>query len=144
MFASGRSPQVLWSADWRHGLTFGADSEELELVGDGDESASFRYASFDLRGETIFDLNYLRASCANEMVVVTIVPFGQQFEPSQAVPEIIAFDHLHPLQQVNGSIDGRQVTVRATEGAVNLFDGQGMSLLMQYPKNRLSRARKFT
>ncbi len=119
------------------------DPEELELVGDGLEAVASRNFFLEFAGKALVNFHHPAAAGADQVMVVAIVPFSQQLEPRDAVPQIKAFDDFHPLQQVHRTINRGEVAFVPWEGREDFLVGKRVRLMAEYLQNRLTRPGDF-
>ena len=86
-------------------------AKEFEPMGDGFEPIAGGDPFLEGFGKAFFDFNDLGAFGANQMMVMAIVPFGQEFEARAAFAEMAALHHLHFFQQMHRAIDSRQIAI---------------------------------
>ena len=87
-----------------------ADAEKFKLVRHGLEAVCRGDAFLDFGGKTFHDLHDFRAARADQMMVVAVVAFADEFKPRRAVAKIKPLHHPHFFEQVHGTINRRQVT----------------------------------
>ena len=118
-------------------LAIRANSEELEFVDYGFEAAVQGNAIVEVGHGTVFDLNHARTAQTNEMMVMAVITFREQFEPRDTVAKIKPLDHGHAFQQMDRTINRRQITVSLWQRRKNFFDGEWMRVSSQDIQNRL-------
>lgn len=120
-----------------------ADAEEFQLVRHGFEAVCRGDAPFNFLRETFLDFHDVRALRANEVMMVAVVAFSDEFEARGAVAEIKPFHHAHFLEQVHRAINRRQIAFVLGQRVENLAIGQWMMMSPQDFQNRLARTGQF-
>jgi len=82
-------------------LAVRADTEELEFVNHGLKAAVQGNAVVELGHRAMVDLYYTRTAQANQVMVMSVIAVGQQFEPGDTISKIKPFHHCHALQQMD-------------------------------------------
>ncbi len=77
------------------------------------------------------NLNHLRTAGTNQMMIMAVVPFPDQFKPRRAIAEIETLDHPQLLQQMHGAINRRQIAPAPGHGRKNFPVREGMRMLPQ-------------
>src|SRR5262249_51109131 len=90
-------------------LALRANAEKLEFMRNGLKPIVSSNLLFHLLHRAVFQLDDPCTTGANQMMVMTIVPFVQELETGNAVPKLEALDHPHSFEQPHGTIDGGQV-----------------------------------
>ena len=93
--------------------------------------------------KALIDFDDLGALGANEVMMVPIVAFSQQFEARPAVAKMKPFHHPHFFQEMHRAIDGGQITFSFGQGLEYFPDAQGMGVAPEDFQNRLARASHF-
>lgn len=114
-----------------------ADSEKLQLVRHSRETIGGGNPQIDFPQGALFNFNHLRALCANQVVVMPVIPLANQFKPRRPVAKIESFDHPHLFQQMRGAVNRGQVAP-VRHGGANLLGRQRMRMLPQYLQYRLA------
>jgi hypothetical protein len=120
-------------------LAGGANAKEFQFMGDGLEAAAGGDAFFEVACKAFLNFNDLSTLSANEVMVMAVVAFAQQFEASDAITEIKALDHTHFLEQVHGTVNGSEVAIAFGQGGKDVFNGKGMGLVPHDFQNCLAR-----
>ena len=58
------------------------------------------------------------------MMVMTIITFRDQLEPSHPIPEIESLYHPHPFQQMHGPVNGGEITLFTRQRGKDLLVGE--------------------
>lgn len=95
----------------------------------------------ELRRKTLVNLDDQRTARADEVMVVAVLSFGHEFEPSRAVSEIKSPHQPHSFERVEVAIDRRQIASLLPQRLVNLLVGHRMLMLAQHFEDGLPRAR---
>lgn len=82
--------------------------------------------TLQFRRETLLDFNDESAPGADEMVVMAVVPIGNQFKSCGSISKIEPADESHLLQRVKVPVNGCQVATFSSQRLVNLAVGQRM------------------
>ena len=86
-------------------LAIGTHAKKFKPVGNGLETVFCRNLPLDFRRETFFNFYDSRTLGANQVVVVAISPFLNQFKPRGPVTKIKTLHHAQFLQQLDGAIN---------------------------------------
>lgn len=116
----------------------GAESEELQSMGNAGESVALRQQLFEFHREALFDLHNQGTLFANEVVVVSFLPFGNEFEPCGSIPKIVAPHQSHALQGVQIPINRGQVAGFGSQRLVDFPVGEGVLMSAQDLQNGLT------
>ena len=108
------------------------DAEKFQPVRDFLKAVARRNPPLQFVRKTVIDLDHFRAGGADEMVMMPVVPLGQQFKAGRPVPEIKPLYQAHLFQQVHGAINGCQIAVPGRQGAKNFPVGQRARLAVEY------------
>jgi len=114
-------------------LTIRAKAEKLELVRHRLEAALTRNFLFELATEAFVNLDNFRALRADQVVVMPIVAFPQQFESGDAVTQVKPLYDSHFLQQVHRAVNRGQVAISGGQRCMDLFDRERMRVFAQNP-----------
>ena len=75
------------------------------------ETVLGRNAFFNFFWKTFLDFDDFRAICANQMMVVSVIVFADEFEARRAVAEIEPLHHAHFFKQVHGAVNRCEVAL---------------------------------
>ena len=75
----------------------------------GDEAVLVCDALLQFYGKALLNLYDSRALPANQVVVMTVVAFGNLLESRSAVAKVKTLNHAHVFKHMHGSIDGREI-----------------------------------
>ena len=90
-------------------LAFRTNSEKFQFVSDAFKAVFCRNLFFNFPGKAFLNFDNFRTFGANQVVMMAIVVFTDEFKPPRAVAEIKTFDHAHFFQQVHGAIDSGKI-----------------------------------
>ena len=90
-------------------LAFRTNSKKFQFVGDAFKAVFCGNLSFNFSGKAFLNFDDFRTFGANQVVMVAIVIFTDEFKPPRAIAEIKTLDHAHFFQQVHGAIDGGKI-----------------------------------
>jgi hypothetical protein len=110
-------------------LALRAKAEEFKFVGHAFEAVRGGDARLNLAREAFLDFDHFRAARANQMMVMAVVAFADQFKPRRAVAEVKPLHHPHLFQQVHGAVNRRQIALAPGHGGKNfpVCERMGMS-----------------
>ena len=108
----------------RNLLAARANPKELKLVSDCFEPVPGGNPLFQFVGKTFLQLDYIRAPRADQMVMMAVIALVEQLESSRAGPELEPFNHTHLFQEVDRTVNGRQIAVARPQLFVDLLDSQ--------------------
>jgi hypothetical protein len=112
-------------------------------VGDGFEAVSGGDSFLNYVREAFVNLDDFRALRADQMVVMAVVVFADEFEPRGAIAKIKPLHDADFLQQVHRAINGRQVTLASGHFGKNLPVCERMRMAPQNFQNGRARAGDF-
>ena len=124
-------------------LALRANAEKFKFVGHAFEAIRGGNARLNLAWKTFLDFDHSRTARANQMVVMAVVAFTNQFKPRRAVAEIKPLDHAHFFEQVHGPVNRRQITKSFGQRGKNLPAGERMRVRAQGFQDCLARAGDF-
>ncbi len=125
-------------------LAIRTNPEKLQFVRNPLETVSGGDAFFQFAWKTFHDLDNFRAARANQVVMVSVVDFANEFKSSYAVAEIKLFHHAHFFEQVHCPIDGGQVALAFGHAGEDFPVSQGVRMFSQNFQNSRARACDFT
>ena len=96
---------------WPGLLARRANAEEFELVCHGLESALGSYFLLELSGKALVNFNHFRATRANQVMMMAIIAFPQQFEPGNPIAEVETFHHFHGFEHPHRTVNSRQIAI---------------------------------
>jgi hypothetical protein len=128
----GKSPLAFWT----NSKKFQFVRYGFETVFGGDELLNFFR-------ETFFNLDDVRTFCADQMMVMAVVTFTDQFKPRRAIAEIKSFHHAHFFEQVHGTINRRKVAFAFGHFGENFPVREWMRMRAQNFQNGRARAGDF-
>jgi hypothetical protein len=88
-------------------------------------------------GETFVDFHHAAALAANEVMMVAIITFANQFKSCSAVAEVESFHHPHRFEHMHGPVNCGKITW-VGQGRVDLPDGLRVWLGAKQVKDDLS------
>ncbi len=103
-------------------LALWTNPKKLQPMRDARESVPLRDPNLQFGRETFLDFDYFRTARADKVMVVAVIPFPHQFEPRYTVAQIEAFDHPGVFQDVQGTINRRQIAEIAPVSRKRLED----------------------
>jgi hypothetical protein len=121
-------------------LALRAKAEEFKFVGHAFEAVRGGNARLNLAGKTFLDFDHFRAARANQMMVMAVIAFADQFKPRCAVAEVKPLHHSHLFQQVHGAVNCRQIALAPGHGGKNFQVCERMRVLSQNFQDRRARA----
>jgi hypothetical protein len=124
-------------------LAVRADAEKFKLMRHGLEAVCRRNPLLDLGWKTFHDLHNFRATRANQMMVMAVVVFADQFKPGRAIAKIKTLDHAHFFQQMHRTINCREVALVFGQSGQNFLIGQRVRMPPQNLQDRGARAGDF-
>jgi len=92
-----------------HFRTSAAESEELKSVGNLCETVAPGQCGLEFGGKALFNLDDEGTSGADQVMVVAILPFRNQFKTGCPIPEVEPAYEAHFLEGVEVSINGSKV-----------------------------------
>ena len=102
-------------------LAFGTNPKKFQFVSDSFKTVFGGDLLLNLAGKTFVNLHDFGALRANEMMMMAVVVFADQFKTACAISEIEPFHHAHFFEQFHGTVNGRKIAA---------FSG-----LLHFPKN---------
>jgi hypothetical protein len=124
-------------------LAIRADSKKFQPVGHGFEAVCSGDARFDFARKTFVNFNHFRAARADQMMVMPVIAFADEFESRRAVAKVKPFHHAHFLKQVHCAVNGRQIALAFGYGGENFPVRQRMGVSAQNFQDRLARTGNF-
>jgi hypothetical protein len=112
-------------------------------VGYASKAVSSRNSFLQFPSEALVNFDDLRTAGADEVMVVALTPFPDQFVSGHAIAKVNATHHLCPLKHPHGAIDGCEIAVPSGQRGENVPAGHGPTALPQHIKNGLTRAGEF-
>jgi hypothetical protein len=127
-------------------LAFGANTEKFQLVRHPFETVCRRDARLDFTGKTLLNFHHPRTARADQMMVMPIIAFTNQFKSRGAVAEVKSLDHPHRFEQMHGAINRCQVTGTpvSAQGGQNFPIRERMRMLPESFQNGGTRAGDFS
>ena len=110
------------------GLTFRAEAEEFQFVGDAGESIAMGDALFQFLHETFLYFDDAGAIGADQMMMVLMFFVADQFVAGDGVAEIKPLHQVHFFQEMHRTVDGGEVAFGSAEELMDFANGQGMFL----------------
>src|SRR5512140_3884655 len=107
-------------------LARGAHAEEFELVADSREPVRSRNPLLQISHPAFLDFHHLRASCADQVMMMAVVPFPQQLKTRGSVAKIITLHQSHVLQKMHGAVNSREVALGFWQGFEEFLDRHRM------------------
>ena len=95
-------------------------------------------AFLQLGRKAFFELHDRGAVYADQMMMMAVFAFANQFEPGPALAEVEALHNAHLLQQMHGTIHRRQVTVFAADALPYFLDREWMRMVLEHSQNGFS------
>src|ERR1700685_3207316 len=117
-------------------LAIRADPKKFQLVRHGFEFIFRRNPVLDFLRKTFFNLDYFGTIRANQMMMMAVVVFADEFKPRCAVTEIKSFHHGHFFEQMHGTINRRQIAITFWKRRKNFLVRQWMRMCAQNLQNR--------
>jgi hypothetical protein len=117
------------------------DSKKFELVGYGLEAVLRGDPFFNSFRKAFFDLHDCGTFFADQMMMMAVVVFADEFEPRRAIAKIKPLHHAHFFQQVHRAVNGRQITPASGHLGKNLPVRERMRMVpqnFQYGRARAS------
>jgi len=124
-------------------LARGADPEKFEPVGHRLKMVMFRNLFLERGGKTFFEFDHQRTTGADEMVVMPVFAFADEFKARGAVAEIKLLDHPQFLEQLHGPVNRGQVALSGRQEAEDFPVGERMPLAPQNFQDGRARAGDF-
>lgn len=123
-----------------HFDTSAAESEELKAVGNLRETVAPGHCGLEFGGKALFNLDDEGTSGADQVMVVAILPFRNQFKTGCAIPKVEPAHESHFLEGVEVSVNGGEVAALISQGLVDFSIRQGMLVSAKDVQNGLSRS----
>ena len=79
-------------------LTSGTDAEEFQLVSDCLKAVAGRDPLLEFAHRAFIDFDHFRAAGADQVMMMAVIAFLEQFETSRTVAEIKFLHHSHLLE----------------------------------------------
>jgi site-specific recombinase len=117
-------------------LALRAETEKFEFVSHAGEAVRGGNARLNLAGETFPDFNHFRAAGANQVMVMTVVAFADQFKSRRAVAEVKSLHHSQIFEQMHGAVNRRQIALAFGQGGEDFPVRERMRMLPQNFQNR--------
>jgi hypothetical protein len=121
-------------------LALRAKTEEFKFVGHAFETVRGGNAFLNLARKTFLDFDHLRTARANQMMVMAVVTFANQFKPRRAVAEIKPLHHSQLFQQVQGAVNRRQIALALGQGGEDFLVRERMRMPPENFQDRRARA----
>ena len=109
-------------------LAIRTNPKKFQFVGHGLEAVFGGDSFFNFSEKTFLNLHDLRAFGADQMMMMAVIVFPNQFKARRAVAKIKPLDHAHFLQQVHGAINGGEVATAFGHFGKNFPVGQRMRM----------------
>lgn len=117
-------------------LAGGANPKKFKFMGDGLEPVAGSDALLEVGGEAIFNFHDLGATGANEVVVMVVAAFGNQFEAGGAIAKIETLNQAHFLEEMHRAVNGGEVAASFRHFFLQLADGDWVGLCAEEIENR--------
>jgi hypothetical protein len=112
-------------------------------MGHGLEAVSGGNLFLNFRRKTFFNFHDFRTFRANQMMVMAVVIFADEFESRGAVAKIKPLHHAHCLQQMHRAVNGRQIAPAGGHFGKDFPVGERMRMVPQNFQNGRARAGDF-
>jgi hypothetical protein len=109
-------------------------------VGHAFEAVRSGNARLNLAREAFLDFDHFRAAQANQMMVMAVIAFADQFKPRRAVAEIKPLHHPHLFEQMHGAVNRRQIALAPGQGGKYFPVRERMRMLPKNFQNGRARA----
>lgn len=123
-------------------LAGGANPEELQPMRYRFKAVARGNPGLQFQDGALFDFDDLGTARANQVVVVAIISFAQQFVSGGTVPEVEPLHQVQFLEQRDGSVYGHEIGVPFGQGGMNVLDGERMLSAAEHLENRLAGSRE--
>jgi hypothetical protein len=110
-------------------LALRANAEKFKFVGYTFEAVRGGNARLNLARKTFLDFDHFRAACANQMMVMAVIAFTDQFKPRRAVAEVKPLHHPHLFEQMHGAVNRRQIALAPGQGGEDFLVRERMRVL---------------
>ena len=121
-------------------LALRANAEKFKFVGHAFETIRGGNARLNLARKTFLDFDHFRAAQANQMMVMAVIAFADQFKPRRAVAEVKPLHHPHLFEQMHGAVNRRQIALALGQGGEDFLVRERMRMLPQNFQNCRARA----
>ena len=121
-------------------LALRANAEKFKFVGHAFKAVRGGNVRLNLAGKAFLDFDHSRTARANQMMVMAVIAFADQFKPRRAVAEVKPFHHPHLLEQMHGTVNRRQIALSPGHGGKNVPVRERMRMLPENLQNCRARA----
>ena len=121
-------------------LALRANAEKFKFVGHAFKAVRGGNVRLNLAGKAFLDFDHSRTARANQMMVMTVIAFADQFKPRRAVAEVKPLHHPHFFEQMHGAVNCRQIALALGQGGEDFLVRERMWILPQNFQNCRARA----
>ena len=120
-------------------LAITAKAKELKLVANAGVPVFLPNAVLQILRKTFFDLDHLRASRANQVVVMSVIIFAHEFVAGDPISEIKPLHQSDAFEQMHRAVNRRQVAIPLREIRQDFLVRQRMRMRSEDFQDRLAR-----
>jgi len=121
-------------------LALRANAEKFKFVGHAFKAVRRGNARLNLAGEAFLDFDHSRTARANQMMVMAVIAFADQFKSRRAVAEVKPLHHPQLLEQMHGTVNRRQIALTPGQGGKNVPVRERMRMSPENLQNCRARA----
>lgn len=116
-------------------LALRANAEKFKFVSHAFKTIRGGNARLNLAREAFLDFDHSRTARANQMMVMAVIAFADQFKSRRAVAKVKPLHHPHLLQQVHRTVNRRQIALPLGHGGKNILVCERMRVLSKNFQN---------